>query len=127
MKRFSFLVVLVSSVFIINDCQESQDNFKPVAKSFTVDLDCNVAGRPFVDIILSGNDPEGEAVTYAIVSNTNPLYGTLSQITNGNHVTYQANNGVNICNNDENDTFQYHVFDGVQYSDDANVTIHPVP
>ncbi len=100
-------------------------NLKPIANSFTVELNCSVAGEPSVEITLTGNDPEGEDVLYAIVSDSYPFFGTVSTVTNGNHVTYTPNNS-SLCDNDQNDMIQYHVFDGLQYSEEANVTVHPV-
>ena len=96
-------------------------NAQPVADSQTVEIDCNVAAQPTVDIVLSGSDPENEPLTYEIV--TNPTYGTLSPV-NGNQVTYSANG--TLCSSGANDQFAFRVSDGVQYSTEANVTIIPV-
>ncbi len=96
-------------------------NAQPVADSQTVEIDCNVAAQPTVDIVLSGSDPENEPLTYEIV--TNPTYGTLSPV-NGNQVTYSADG--TLCSSGVNDQFTFRVSDGVQYSEEANVTIIPV-
>lgn len=94
-------------------------NERPIADSKTVELNCDVAGQPTVDITLSGNDPEGEPLTYEIV--TPPVLGTLSAV-NGNQVTYSSNS---VCGNG-NDMFTFRVSDGLQFSQEANVTIVPV-
>lgn len=96
-------------------------NGQPVADSQTVEIDCNVAAQPTVDIVLSGSDPENEPLTYEIV--TNPVYGTLSPV-NGNQVTYSADGS--LCASGTNDQFTFRVSDGVQYSAEANVTVVPV-
>ena len=94
-------------------------NEKPVSNSMGVEIDCDVAAQPSVEIELTGSDPEGEVLTYEIVSH--PAHGTLSSL-NGNQVTYSSSM---ICNNNQ-DVFTFRVSDGVQFSQEANVTILPV-
>jgi len=101
------------------------DNHKPVANSQTVELDCNqTAGTPSVDIILAGSDADGDTLTYSIVQN--PWSGTLSAIDSNNMVTYTLDSNTFCHNGDAKDTFTFKVNDGLQDSDDANITIVPI-
>jgi len=100
------------------------ENHKPVADEQTVELDCNVTAAPSVDITLTGSDSDGDTLTYSIVQN--PWYGTLSAINSSNTVTYTLDSNTFCHNSDNKDTFTFKVNDGLQDSDDANVTIVPI-
>ena len=100
-------------------------NAKPVANAQTVELNCDVAGQPSVTITLSGSDEDGDSLTYSI--SAQPLVGTLSSI-NGNSVTYtDTGYGSRLCTSDfGQDMFKFKANDGLQDSNEANVTIIPV-
>lgn len=100
-------------------------NAKPVAEAQTVELNCDVAGQPSVTITLSGSDADGDTLTYSI--SAQPLVGTVSTL-NGNSVTYtDSGDGTRLCAHVfVQDVFTFTVNDGLQDSDEANVTIIPV-
>jgi len=102
------------------------ENHKPTADDQTVELDCDVEGKPHVDIVLTGSDADGDPLTYILMQN--PMIGAVSSIHNGNMITYTLYTKENLCNidNNETDQFKFAVNDGLQDSDDANVTIIPI-
>ncbi len=99
-------------------------NAKPVAEAQTVEINCYVSGTPSITIALTGNDADGDSLTYHITSQ--PTYGTLSAI-NGNSVTYTDSNTSNsICSGGvQQEVFKFKVNDGLQDSDEVEVTIVP--
>ena len=93
-----------------------KSNIAPTATSFSVSTDENVE----VDITLSGNDRDGDSLTYMVV--TNPLHGTLSG-TAPNLIYSPA------TDYEGSDSFTYKVNDGIIDSEIAtvSVTINDVP
>ncbi len=87
-------------------------NDKPVADSKTV----VVSTRGTSTITLSGSDPDGNSLTYALMSSPKPK-GTVSAIKNGNQVTYTPKAGVT------SDAFKFTVKDGKLTSTAATLTI----
>jgi hypothetical protein len=85
-------------------------NHKPIAdaKSVTTAEDTSVA------VTLSGSDPEGQTITYEMVSN--PSHGSLSG--DMPNLTYKP-----AANFNGADAFVYRVYDGAVYSDNATVSI----
>ena len=72
-----------------------------------------------------GSDADGDNLTYSI--STQPLIGTLSAL-NGNSITYtDTGDGSRLCTSSfEQDIFKFKVNDGLQDSNEANITIIPV-
>jgi len=103
---------------------EPDANTAPSVKSFEMGLMCDddlQTAQP-LDITLSGNDNEGDMLTYMITQN--PNYGTLSAV-NGNSVTYQMNSSAytKICEMEETDMFKYKANDSYSDSQEGTVTI----
>jgi hypothetical protein len=86
-------------------------NTAPVANAQSVTTPAGTA----VNITLTGSDPEGSPLTYAIVGN--PASGTLSGT--APNVTYTPNAGFNGT-----DSFTFRVNDGALNSPNATVTIN---
>jgi hypothetical protein len=114
-----------SFTFIVNDgAANSQQatvsltvtpvNDAPVANSFTVETP---AGSPR-SIALTGSDPDGNTLTFTIVSN--PAKGTLSGTAPS--LTYQPNPGAT-----GSDQFTYRASDGSLNSANATVSINITP
>lgn len=99
-------------------------NAKPVADAQTVEINCYVSGTPSVTITLTGSDADGDTLSYHITSQ--PTYGTLSAI-NGNSVTYTDSTTSNsICSGGvQQEVFKFKVNDGLQDSDEVEVTVIP--
>ena len=69
----------------------------------------------FIDFNLTGNDPEGDELTFEIV--TDPSKGTIT-LTNGYIVRFSANS-----DDSGQDYFSYRAYDGELYSDTKNVNV----
>ncbi len=91
-------------------------NKPPVADAQEVELKCDMNNEVSIDIELVGRDPEDEPLEYKIV--TQPSYGTVTEPI-GNQVTYTTQK----CESIDRDRFTFKVSDGVQHSEEANVTI----
>jgi len=96
------------------DKQGSEANNAPVANDITIVTDENVS----IEIILAGSDAEGGELIFEITEY--PLYGTLDGELPT--ITYTPN-----TNFSGNDSFSYHVSDGVTYSEVATVSITVLP
>jgi hypothetical protein len=93
------------------DSTGAPPNQAPVANAQTVSTAAGVS----VSITLSGSDPEGSALTYAIVAS--PLHGTLSGT--APNVSYTPAIGYSGA-----DSFAFRVNDGALNSTDATVSIN---
>jgi len=102
----------VAPTFDIDNVQveASSGNFPPVANPQSVD----VVQNTFLDITLTGSDPEGSNLTYAVDI---PTSGTLSLVTNQ---TYTYTPGTDYLGLD---SFTFTVNDGQQDSEPATVSI----
>ena len=96
------------------DKQESIDNNVPVANDISIVTDENVP----IDITLTGFDTEGSELIFEVTAN--PLHGILGGELPS--ITYTPN-----VNFNGDDSFTYHVFDGINYSEIATVTITILP
>jgi len=97
----------------VNDVNEA-----PTARSFAYSvLQKEQLSVPAPGLLEDAADPEGVAVTPALVSGSGPKGGTLSINTDGSFVYQPSGTFVGT------DQFQYRTFDGKNYSPAATVTI----
>ena len=96
------------------DKQESIDNNVPVANDISIVTDENIP----IDITLTGFDAEGSELIFEVTAD--PLHGILGGELPS--IKYTPN-----ANFSGNDSFTYHIFDGINYSEIATVTITVLP
>jgi hypothetical protein len=113
MKRLLF-IPLIFFMLSCEDKQESIDNHVPVANDISIVTDENLP----IDITLTGFDAEGSELIYEVTAG--PLQGILGGELPS--ITYTPN-----TNFSGEDSFTYHVFDGINYSEVATVTITVLP
>ena len=99
----SMVAVITITVTPVNDA--------PTATEGAV----TTAGNTALDLILSGNDVDGDALSYAIVGS--PTHGTLGAVT-GNRITY-----IPAPNYSGPDSFTFRANDGTANSNTATITI----
>ena len=102
MQRLLF-IPLIFLMLSCEDKQESLDNDIPVAYDSLIVTDENVP----IDITLTGFDAEGSELIFEVTAE--PLHGILGGELPS--ITYTPN-----ANFSGNDSFTYHVFDGINYS-----------
>ncbi len=91
-------------------------NSKPIAESITLNVSSSV---PYIEQQLIGSDPDGDVITYELISESNGIGYALAYINAKTGMLYITNKPSG------NDTFTlwYHVTDGKVFSDAASVTI----
>jgi len=109
MERLLF-IPLIFFMLSCEDKQESIDNNVPVANDISKVTDENVP----IDITLTGYDAEGSELIFEVT--TDPLHGIL--VGELPSITYIPN-----ANFTGDDSFTYYIFDGIDYSVVATVTI----
>ena len=113
MKRLLFIPL----IFLMLSCEDKQEsiyNNVPVANDISIVTDENVP----IDITLTGFDAEGSELIFEVTAD--PLHGILGGELPS--IKYTPN-----ANFSGNDSFTYHIFDGINYSEIATVTITVLP
>ncbi len=95
---------------------DSGVNSKPLAESITLNVGSSV---PYIEQQLIGSDPDGDIITYELISPPNGIGYSSAYVNPQKGVLYITNKPSG------NDTFtlSYHVTDGKVFSDPASVTI----
>ena len=113
MQRLLF-IPLIFLMLSCEDKEESIDNNVPVVNDISIVTDENVP----IDITLTGFDAEGSELIFEVTAD--PLHGILGGELPS--IKYTPN-----ANFSGNDSFTYHIFDGINYSEIATVTITVLP
>ncbi len=94
----------------------STTNHKPIASSISLNIDSSV---PYLEQQLIGNDPDGDTITYELISDSSGDGYSQSYVNSTTGMLY-----IN-CEPNGNDSFtlSYHVTDGQLFSDPATVTV----
>lgn len=95
----------------------SGENRAPVAESITLNVDSTV---PYIEQQLVGSDPDGDTITYELVSESNGTGYSLAYVnaeTGMLYITHEAAGG-------ETFSLSYRVTDGLLFSDPATVTVN---
>ena len=94
----------------------STANHKPIASPISLNVDSSI---PYLEQQLIGNDPDGDTITYELISNSSGVGYSLAYVNSTTGMLY-----IN-CEPSGNDSFalSYRVTDGQLFSDPATVTV----
>ena len=95
---------------------DSGTNHKPTANAISLSVASSI---PYVEQQLSGSDPDGDTITYELMSNTSGVGYSFAYVNSTNGMLYVTNEP----SGNDSFTLSYRVTDGQLFSDPATITI----
>jgi C1A family cysteine protease len=105
-----------AAIGLINDMAGSVANFKPIASPISLNVDSSV---PYFELQLIGSDPDGDTITYELISGASGVGYSLAYVNSATGMLYITNEP----SGNDSFTLFFHVSDGKIFSDSAEITV----